>query len=188
MKFNKIAIAIIPLFVLTSCRSSYVEGAFFDETILKENQIENLPIPEGELLRKHDDTVFVNSNKTERDNYIDSVYAYIKSLNFKHFYGIDHVRTTLVASMYTLFVKDSENLDNHFYDVSNSYWFIYSDEDIGQLDENDERINTFGEYYINANVIKIDIASTEVKYDKKTFNATYIIEIEDKQNCCFGIS
>lgn len=163
---------------------------FFDETILKENQIENLPIPEGELLRKHDDTVFVNSNKTERDNYIETAYTYIKSLNFKHFYAFDYVRTTIVASMYTLFIKDkeSESLEDCFYDVSNSYWFIYSNEEIKQFDKDDDRINTFGEYYINAYVVKIGIATTAVKYDKKTFNATYIIEIEDKQNCYFGVS
>lgn len=117
----------------------------FDEMILKENQIENLPIPEGELFRKYDDTVFVNLNKTERDNYIKTAYTYIKSLNFKHFYAFDHVKTTVVVSMCTLFIKDkeSESLEDCFYDVSNSYWFIYFNEEIKQFDKDDDRINTF---------------------------------------------
>lgn len=41
MKFIKIAIAIIPLFILTSCKV-LMWKAHFDEMILKENQIENL--------------------------------------------------------------------------------------------------------------------------------------------------
>ena len=177
MKFNKIAIAIIPLFVLTSCRSSYVEGAFFDKKVLCEHEIEELPIPEGNILRYGDCDLYVNSSEELKEGYLKLVFEYINSSSFKHLYAVKSIQRGVVAPVlyFRAYVFESIDFDDFFYEWENSYWFIYSNNDIRK---NDDELDI-----IDANIITIFLDKNTIKYNNKEFEMTYEIRLIKGETC-----
>lgn len=177
MKFNKAAVAIIPLLLLSSCKSSYVEGAFFDKKVLCEREIEELPIPEGSILRYGDCSLYVNSSEELKERYLKLVFEYIKSSSFKHLYAVKSIQRGVVAPvLYSrAYVFESIDFDDFFYEEENSYWFIYSNNDIRK---NDDELDI-----IDANVITIFLDKSTIKYDNKEFEMTYEIRLTKGKTC-----
>ena len=181
MKSKVILLTIISTLLLTSCDSLYVEGAFFDKKTLEECEISELPTPEGKLLRYGSNSLYVNSDDESRNNYIESVFDYIKTSNFKHLYAVKYVSRGVVAPVpyYGVYVFEGNSLTDFYYESENSYWFIYSNNEIKKNDDEKD--------IIDAHIITVFRDNYVIKYDNKEFKMTYEIRLV-KEHTCFIVS
>lgn len=128
--------SILPLLIssalLSSCSVSYYyKGEFFPDDFLKEHLIENLPIPEGDILYRgqvffNSPCVFVDSN-IDAEVYAQQVLDYLKNQNFKFIYTVDdlynHIGIVPMEDSYK--VKEFTTLDECYYsDYSTNSWFF----------------------------------------------------------------
>lgn len=128
--------SILPLLIssalLSSCSTSYYyKGEFFPNDFLKEHLIEDIPIPEGDILYRrqvflNSPCVFVDSN-INAEVYAQQVLDYLKSQNFKFIYTVDdlynHIGIVSMEDSYK--VKEFATLDECYYsDYSTDSWFF----------------------------------------------------------------
>ena len=138
----------IPLLAisLTSCGVNYTSGKFFSDSLLKKEGIKDLPKPEGKLLREMSTydkivkTVYIQNNEQEYGKkYAQTVFDYLRSLSFKHFYSVtasDFLLNWRLSEREINSLEDckyQENIHIYYFFCSNSEKY-QSENDITYID------------------------------------------------------
>lgn len=170
--------SILPLLIssalLSSCSTSYYhKGEFFPNDFLKEHLIENLPIPEGDILYReqvflNSPCVYVNSN-IDAEVYAQQVLDYLKSQNFKFIYTVDSVYASIgIVPMEDSYkVKEFTTFDECYYSDTDSWFFIFGNNEETYTD--DEGII----FLQDEHMVRIHNEPGTVRYDKESIYFDY---------------
>ena len=119
---------------LTSCGVNYQDNKFFDNSLLKKENIPNLPKPEGKLIRAMSNydgiikTVYVqNKEESYGFKYAQQVFDYLRSLSFTHFYSVTKGSFLLTWSLSEREINSLE--DCKYQDNIHRYYFFCSNKE-----------------------------------------------------------
>lgn len=149
------------LFVLTSCDvNKYEENTWYSYDTLTECLVKDLPkIQDVDYLKKNDENIYFYMTNNDYERYIDTVYNYLKSQNFKYLGTKGNAKDSLAGMFSTYYFKEADSLEEFRSNRDGAdYIFIYSD---GTKDNSRVVFNIIKFY--------IDNAST-LEYKNKKFN------------------
>ena len=169
---------------LSSCsHSPYHNGEFFPKDFLKEQLIEELPIPEGDFLyvEKYGfaaPRVCVNLDVTI-ETYAEQVYNFLKKQNFKYIYTVDrvYVRIGVVPTKEAAYlVKEFTALDECYFE--DSYFFVFGN--------NEETVtNEQGTIFLkDEHMIRIKKDNSEIDDEKHSLHFYYNCQIIINDDPC----
>lgn len=143
--------AVLMLTCLTSCSLfTYKKNQWFSEEKLTECIVPDMPQLDSDFVRESDKIIYANLSEDEFDNYLNEIYAYLKSKNFEHLGTRGEVASSLSGAFVTYYLEPATEL-SEFNLYSNTYKFVYSDGKISMsIDENPDDftfcILTIGHY------------------------------------------
>jgi len=134
---------------LTSCGYKYYINSFFDEETLRENEVDHLNPPTGEMLyiEEHgfvDPYVYVDDDQASFTAYANSVLQYLETLNFTFLGTAGGVKMTvgvIPAIESTYYYQEATILDDFYKSEEQSYYFVYSRGEIKTNDDDEEYIS-----------------------------------------------
>ena len=156
------------LVALTSCDvNSYEENSWYSNDRLKECLVEDLPeIQNVEYVKKNDEDVYFYMNSSDYNSYINTVYNYLKSLNFEYLGTKGDAKASLAGMLSTYYFKEANTLEEFRTDGDGSdYTFVYSD---GTLDGSRVVFNIIKFY-------RDDNSTLEYKNKKFNYNTFMVV-------------
>ena len=156
-----------------SCNGAYQENTWFAEEKLTDCLVSDLPKVTKESVNHNDENVFVSFTDDEFKAYVESVYDYLRSQEFKYFGTRGEEKDSLAGMLTTYYFKPATEL-SEFY-VDSAYRFVYSD---GSVDENGDLI--FSMIYI------YDYETRNLGYDSKRFSYNTVIKLCYKSEAPLG--
>ena len=153
---------ILLICAFTSCGASYEENVWFTDEKLEECHATGLPGITRSFVKHYDDDIYVSMPDAELDNYIESVYALLKSKNFEYLGTRGEEAFSFKGLFKQYYFKPVEELDDFW--VNGDWIFVYSD---GSVDEYDEVVFCILTIY--------DCDKSKLSYDNKEF--TYNVKI-----------
>ena len=132
-----ISAIVLMLACLTSCSLfTYKKNQWFSEEKLTECIVPDMPQLDSNFVRESDKIIYANLSEDEFDNYLNEIYAYLKSKNFEHLGTRGEVASSLSGAFVTYYLEPATEL-SEFNIYSNTYKFVYSDGKISMsIDEN----------------------------------------------------
>ena len=127
--------AVLLITCLASCGGSYEENVWFTDEKLEECNVTGLPGITRSFVKHYDDDIYVSMPDAELDNYIESVYALLKSKNFEYLGTRGEDAFSFKGLFKKYYFKPVEELDDFW--VNGDWIFVYSD---GSTDENGDVI------------------------------------------------
>ena len=124
-KLSVLILVFLCIISLTGCATRYEENVWYSEEKLAECLLPNLPIIEKPLLKREDWKVYTNLTKEEFDDYVQSVYDYLKAQNFEYLGTRGHQKSSLAGALASFYFQPAETLKQHC--QSDDYYFVYSD-------------------------------------------------------------
>lgn len=106
--FACILMMCLMLVCLPSCSKSYEENAWFVEEKLESCLVPDLPEIDTSYVKENNERIYVKFTETEYTAYLDKVYEYLKSQDFKYF-GT-RGRTEGVGMLYHYYFKPVSEL------------------------------------------------------------------------------
>ena len=155
---------VLCLCCLVSCGSKHRENTWFAEETLTKCLVDELPTIEKDYVNNNDQDIYVNFTSKEREAYINEIYGYLKSQNFKYF-GTRGAEETNLAGTFITYNFESASELSEFY-VDGAYIFVYSD---GTLDENNTPIFCIVSIY--------ESEENTLEYGTKTFSYNTLITL-----------
>ena len=181
------------ILLLFSCTSnSLYKESFFDSELLKEELVEDLPIPENEYLlykRRYGLTnpityinVIDNISNDCSVNYSLDIYNYLKNKNFKYIYSIKEINgkyNTSLINLNAYILKEAKEFKDFNFEEStlssintSGYVFVYSNDSTLNNDDGDN-------YFSSSHCIIITKEEDyKLEYDDKTMNFNYYIKFD----------
>ena len=149
-------------FVLTSCDlNKYYENTWFSNESLQKCIVDELPeIKDTDYVNVNDQEIYMNLAEDEYEDYVETVYEYLKTQDYRYLGTRGEQNNTLAGVMTTYFFKEANSLEE-FRDKYHEadYRFVYSD---GTKEE------TYGTVF---NIIFFDRSENGIlKYKNKSFN------------------
>lgn len=144
------------LFTLAGCGADYQEDVWYSEEKRTECLVPDLPKPDTGILNQSDWRVYTNLTNAKFEDYVQSVYDYLKAQNFEYLGTRGHQRNTLAGAFTSYYYQPAETLEQHC--QNGDYYFIYS---AGTTDEGGSLI------FWCLNIYR---GSTYTDYDGKRFN------------------
>ncbi|MFA7032537.1 MAG: hypothetical protein WC201_03140, partial [Bacilli bacterium] len=160
---------------LTSCGFNYHMNAFFDDEVIKENEVDHLPSPTGEMLyiEEHgfvDPYVYVDDNRTSFDAYASVVLHYLQTLDFAFLGTAGDVKMTIgviPAIEPSYYFNEASTLEDFYQSEEPSYYFVYSHGGIKTNDDDEE-------YISNVHCLKMSFReNSQIQYDNDKSNYIY---------------
>lgn len=156
---------------LISCSVSYDENVWFDDDLLETCIVPDLPkITNGDYLKENND-IYFNMSIEEKLEYVNTVYSYLKTQNFKYFGTRGEEHSSLVGALTSYYFKPgTELIDFTFNRVEtgkggSTYIFVYSN---GEKED--------GMTIFNIIIIGIDI-DVNIEYGNKEFVSNGYISV-----------
>lgn len=182
---------LIPLLFSCASNSLYKES-FFDIELLKEELVEDLPIPENEYLlykRRYGLTnpiTYINViNNISSDcsiNYARDIYNYLKNKNFKYIYSVKEINGKYNAPLINLsayILKEAKEFKDFYFEEStlssintSGYAFVYSNDSILTNDDGDDYLSS------SHCIIITKEGDYKLEYDDKIMNYNYYIKFD----------
>lgn len=149
-------------FVLASCDlNKYYENTWFSNESLQKCIVDELPeIKDTDYVNVNDQEIYMNLAEDEYEDYVETVYEYLKTQDYRYLGTRGEQNNTLAGVMTTYFFKEANSLEE-FRDKYHEadYRFVYSD---GTKEE------TYGTVF---NIIFFDRNENGIlKYKNKSFN------------------
>ena len=112
---KKLLVCILALTLMMPCLAScalflYRESEWFSEDTLAECFVPDLPEVDCNYLRKNDKDIYVKFTEAEFNAYLNSVYTYLKSLNFKYLGTRGERASSRSGAFTTDFLKPADQL------------------------------------------------------------------------------
>ena len=145
-----------------SCNSVYQENTWFAEGKLADCLISDLPKITKESVNHNDENVYVSFTDDEFKAYVESVYDYLRSQEFKYFGTRGEQANTLAGVFTTYYFEPATELESFWNE--GDYIFVFSD---GSTDENGDV-----EFMI---LVIYDVSTNTLEYENKKF--TYNTQI-----------
>ena len=155
--------AILCLCCLASCGSSHKENEWFSEDKLTECLVGDLPTIEKNYVNHNDEDIYVSFTSKEREDYVVSVFEYLKSQNFKYLGTRGEQKNTLAGAFTTYYFEPANELES-FRVLEGDYVFVFSD---GSTDENGDV-----EFIV---LVIYEVSTNTLEYGNKKF--TYNTQI-----------
>ena len=163
-KNNVILLMMIILIITVSCDvNKYKENSWYSNEKLQECLVKELPkIQNVDFVNKNGEDIYFYMNESEFNLYINKIYNYLKSQNFKYLGTKGDTKESLAGMLSTYYFKEADLLEDFKsskYDGSD-YIFVYSDgtEDSGEV------VFNIIKFYIDDNSI-LEYKNKEFKYN-----------------------
>lgn len=138
---------------LTAC--GYKQNEWFSEEKLNKCLVPDFPEIEDNYLIKGNDDLYVYFSEAEYETYVNRVYEYLKSKDFKYLGTRGEVNSSLSGAFTSYYYKPADSLEEFY--VDGAYRFVYSD---GNMEEGDDELRfcilTISNCYPNTNTIEDD--------------------------------
>ena len=155
--------AILCLCCLASCGSAHKENTWFSEDKLTECLVADLPTIEKDYVNHNDKDIYVSFTDSEFKAYVESVYDYLCSEEYKYLGTRGEQKDTLAGAFTTYYFEPATELES-FRVIEGDYVFVFSD---GSTDENGDV-----EFII---LVIYDVSTNTLEYGNKKF--TYNTQI-----------
>ena len=159
--------AVLCLCCLASCSSAHKENEWFSEDKLTECLVGDLPTIEKDYVNHNDEDIYVYLTDSEFKAYVESVYDYLCSEEYKYLGTRGEQKDTLAGAFTTYYFEPATELEG-FRVIEGDYVFLFSD---GSTDEN-------GDVEFNILIIYSESVNT-LEYENKKF--TYNTKISLRQ-------
>ena len=191
---KKIALlVVISVLALVGCHKGelYIENSFFDDELLKREEISDLPNPPGNVILYFKGYGFTNpeafvdslmASSDQASMYARNVYDYLKDKSFKHLYTVSgtNIYNTPEVSKYSYSLKEASSFTEFVVDeyysggvtIDDPWVFVFSNGDFVDNNQGDKCLQS-----AHCLVISKDGFYT-LEYNDKTINYSYFIELD----------
>lgn len=172
--------ALLCLCCLTSCSLfSHVENQWFSADKLTECIVSDMPRLNCDCVKEDDETVYANLTEAEFDDYLNELYSYLRSKEFKYLGTRGEIASTLSGAFTSYYFEPATELAE--FNISDgTYKFVYSDGQISMYsDEGSDRFT-----FCILTVVRY-CADQTVEYGTKSFD--YNVQISLRFNSEFPL-
>ena len=129
-KYLVFIFALLFTFVLVSCDlNKYYENTWFSNESLQKCIVDELPeIKDTDYVNVNDQEIYMNLSEDEYEDYVETVYEYLKTQDYRYLGTRGEQNNTLAGVMTTYFFKEANSLEE-FKDKYHEadYRYVYSD-------------------------------------------------------------
>ena len=154
--------AVLCLCCLASCGSAHKENEWFSEEKLTNCLVGDLPTIEKDYVNHNDEDIYVSFTDSEFKAYVESVYDYLCSQEYKYLGTRGEQKDTLAGVFTTYYFESATELESFWNE--GDYIFVFSD---GSTDENGDV-----EFIV---LVIYEVSTNTLEYGNKKF--TYNTQI-----------
>ena len=126
-------VMLLTLACLTAC--GYKQNEWFSEEKLNKCLVPDFPEIEENYLLKGNNDLYVYFSEAEYKSYVNGIYEYLKSKNFKYLGTRGELDSSLSGAFTSYYLKPVEKLEDFY--IDGAYRFVYSD---GRFEDGEDEL------------------------------------------------
>lgn len=177
---------------ITGCKQQYHKDSFFNDTVLNDHLVPDLPKPNAEKMLAvdayglNDYCVYIRSNQSA-ESYFQILLEYLEPLGFRYYGTVHSVKNdhgVILGMEHTYYYDPTNDLSsilarNYYFEEEYSYIFVYSN---GEWQENED-----GERFLSdVHLLRVCCNSGTYKSDDLSFDYDYYIEFAGNPSVWLG--
>ena len=124
---KKLSLCLLALILILLCLTScgYKQNDWFSEELLSRCLVSDLPEIEQNYLKQGSNELYVYFGEDEYSSYVNGIYEYLISKDFKHLGTRGEVSSSLSGAFTSYYLKPATDLEDFY--VDGAYRFVFSD-------------------------------------------------------------